>query len=249
MNWTGGSLTSSRKARNSVIATQKQHFANARKNLYHTAQASLDLDFTLFEPNARITKRRLAQQTPLQAWEVESEEDANQQLAQPTLNREERSPSKSGYSNHARDDSNTTMEPTSPTANQYPKANDTAATPAEDDDDNDEFETKKKELLAMRDWCGLESTRPVRMKFEDPSDREMIAKRRHRRGVDKTKTSCSSSSSPEKHIRHRHRHHHYHRHLSKSSSGRPSHPPPPRINQHSPRIRSDGFSELERDGN
>lgn len=89
----------------------------------------------------------------------------------------------------------------------------------------DEFEAKKKELLAMRDWCGLESTRPVQMTFEDPADRDMIGKRR--RTVQEAFTERRS-----------HHHHQFRRPYGRRE----------RSSQHGLYISSDGFSESERDG-
>lgn len=40
------------------------------------------------------------------------------------------------------------------------------------------LEAQKQELLAMRDWCGLKSTRPVKISFPDIADVDLIGKRR-----------------------------------------------------------------------
>ncbi|KAL8745974.1 MAG: hypothetical protein Q9190_001939 [Brigantiaea leucoxantha] len=41
-----------------------------------------------------------------------------------------------------------------------------------------DVESKRHELLSRRDWIGLEQTRPVHMQFADPTDRDLIGKRR-----------------------------------------------------------------------
>lgn len=211
MNWTGGSLISSRNAKVSVTATQKKHFAKARKKIYHGQQAPADLDFSIFEPNAKFTKRPSTQQTSRDIWQVDSDGGGTQNGTQNvTL-------SKSEFSNpHGCDDKPTTL-PGSATRN---RRLDEEGMPTLA---GDEFEAKKKELLAMRDWCGLESTRPVRMTFEDPADRDMIGRRR--RIVKGAPTERRS-----------------HHHQLRRSSRRPL-----RSSQHGPGIRSDGLSELERD--
>lgn len=40
------------------------------------------------------------------------------------------------------------------------------------------LEAQKQELLAMKDWCGLKSTRPVKISFPDIADVDLIGKRR-----------------------------------------------------------------------
>ncbi|KAL9628513.1 MAG: hypothetical protein Q9204_005841, partial [Flavoplaca sp. TL-2023a] len=46
----------------------------------------------------------------------------------------------------------------------------------------DELEAKRRELLATFDWVGLERMKPVRMKFVNAEDRDMIGKRRFVKG-------------------------------------------------------------------
>ena len=216
MNWTGGSLTSSRNAKVSGIATQKKHFAKARKQIYLGHQTPVDLDFSIFEPNAKITKRPSAQQTSQDIWPLERDGGGTQNFPQNTRNGGNVAPAKSECPNpHACDDDSTTL-PCSATRNQCVDEEGMSSLT------RDEFEAKKKELLAMRDWCGLESTRPVKMTFEDPADRDMIGRRR--------RISIDPSSIE------RRSHHHRLRRLC----GRR-----PRNSHHGAYISSDGFYEPE----
>lgn len=215
MNWTGGSLTKSRNAQSSVTATQKKHFAKVRKRLYHGLQPPLDLDFSTFEPHARITKRAPDQPTLLHVEQPNSDGEETQKLLQDAPNKDNRTPSKSRCSDHHSCDDGSPLLPGSATGSRHLDKKGMAIS------DEDEFEAKKKELFAMRDWCGLESTRPVRMTFEDPADRDMIGRRRR----------VDQSASTEKRR---------HRHQLRRSCRRP-----PQSSQQSPCNRSDGFFELE----
>ena len=220
MNWTGGSLTSSRNAKISAIATQQKHFAKARKKIYHGHQTPVDLDFSIFEPNAKITKRPSSQRASFDIWQVEKDGAGTESVPQNAPNRGSVTPSKSEPPNHQGcDDGESTTLSCSATRNQRLDQEGMSSSLA-----GDEFEAKKKELLAMRDWCGLESTRPVKMTFEDPADRDKIGKRR--------RIFTEDASSTE-----RRRTHHHHQ-IRRSSSRRP------RSNPHDAScIRSDGLSE------
>lgn len=217
MNWTGGSLTSSRNAKISVIATQKKHFAKARKRIYDGHHTPVDLDFSIFEPNARIMKRPSTQQASFDTWQLERDGEAKQNLPQNALDGGNVTLSKSEcMSNHSGDNESATL-PCSATRSQ--RLNEEGMSRLT----GDQFEAKKKELLAMRDWCGLESTRPVKMTFEDPADRDMIGRRRR---IDKEEASSTERRS------------HHHHQLRRPSRRRP------RNNQHGASyIMSDGFSE------
>lgn len=229
MNWTGGSLTSSRNAKTSVVATQKKHFAKARKKTYHGHQIPVDLDFSIFEPNARITKRPSSQQASFEIWQAKMEGEGTQSEPQNAQNRGNVTTSESEPPDHqGRDNDND--EPTtllsSVTPHQRLDEGGISSSLA-----GDKFKAKKKELLAMRDWCGLESTRPVKMTFEDPADRDMIGRRR--------RIYTENDNSTERRRRSHHRH--QLRQFRRQSSHRP------RTTQHaassSSYVRSDGLSE------
>lgn len=230
MNWTGGSLTSSRNAKTSVIATQKKHFAKARKNIYHGHQSPVDLDFSIFEPNARITKRPSSQPASFDIWPVKMDGEGTQNVPQNAQNRGNVMPSRLEPLNHHGsdddDDDESTTLPSSVTSHQRLDEGGIPSSLA-----GDEFEAKKKELLAMRDWCGLESTRPVKMTFEDPADRDMIGRRR--------RIFTEKPFSTERRRSHHHHHHHQIHQLKRLSGHRP------RTSQHaaSSYVRSDGSSE------
>lgn len=217
MNWTGGSLTSSRNGKVSVIATQKKHFAKARKKIYQGLQTTVDLDFSIFEPNAWISKEISTQRASLDDWQMARDGGGTQNLSDNVLNGGTVTPSKSECSDdHGCDDESTALL-SSATRNQDPDEKKTPSLA------QDEFEAKKKELLAMRDWCGLESTRPVKMTFEDPADRDMIGRRRR---------IIKDASSERRR---------YHRHQRRPCERRS------RRSRHDPYIRSDECSESERD--
>ncbi len=244
MNWTGGSLTRSRNAKSSVVATQKKHFAKAREKLYHGPQPPLELDFSVFEPNATIIKRFHTPQALLRS--SQEDDECSQKISQQTW-RNAKSVETCGESlqplpnalkavggTHFKSAGNVSRHrcggessslPNFPTCDQDLGKED-VATSAED-----EFEAKKTELLGMRDWCGLESTRPVRMTFEDPEDRDMIGRRRR-----------LYKTAPTEERRHYHRPPKSGRHSSRSIYGSQKHSTSG-ADGHSPCIQSDGFSE------
>lgn len=248
MNWTGGSLTRSKNAKSSVIATQKKHFAKAREKLYHGPQPPLSLDFSIFEPLATVTKKPCTQQTSLFGPRDDSEypqerfkrcgtrksvATGGESLMSPrnALKIEAVTPSESGRSNRHGSSESPTRLPGYSSRNRN-LGKDDMATSAEI-----EFEAKKKELLAMRDWCGLESSRPVRMTFEDQADREMIGRRRR---VDKV--------APREKRRDHHRFLKSRRRSSQSTHGSQTHPTRG-VETHSPIIKSDLLSKAGRGGN
>lgn len=229
MNWTGGSLTSSRNAKTSIVATQKKHFAKARKKIYHGHQVPLDLDFSIFEPNARITKKPSSQQASFDIWQAKMEEGI-QNMPQNDQKKGNVTPSRLEPSNHhGSDDYDSDESTTLPSSVAHHQRLDEGGMSSSLA--GDEFEAKKQELLAMRDWCGLESTRPVKMTFEDPADREMLGRRR--------RILTEKASPTEKRRSHHHRH--QMRQFRRLSSHRPR-----TSQQHatsSSSIRSDELSE------
>ncbi|KAI4273401.1 MAG: hypothetical protein LQ337_004661 [Flavoplaca oasis] len=54
----------------------------------------------------------------------------------------------------------------------------------------DELEVKRRELLATFDWVGLERMKPVRMKFVNAEDRDLIGKRRFVKGNQAANNAC-----------------------------------------------------------
>ena len=232
MNWTGGSLTSSRNAKTSIVATQKKHFAKARKKIYHGHQVPVDLDFSIFEPNARIMKGPPSQQASFDIWQVKMDGEGIQNMPQNAQKRGNVTPSRSEPSKHHGSDDydgiESTTLPSSTAPHQRLDEGSMSSSLA-----GDEFEAKKQELLAMRDWCGLESTRPVKMTFEDPADREMIGRRR--------RIVAEKASSTEKR-RSRHRRHQL-RQFRRLSSHRPRTSQQHATSSSSSSIRSDEPSE------
>lgn len=200
MNWTGGSLTISRKAKNSAIATQKKHFTKARKKLYDGLQTPRDLDFSIFEPDAKITKAPSAKQTAsLYPQDLANYLEAQEPVQFAPRGEGKNAPSSREHAHHPihlHDAEKTTSPPHSPFNNpmdEIPTTHPPASSIANITEEAD-FETKKQALLATKDWCGLESTssvnRPVNIRFEDPADRELIGKRRR---VDREVGSTSAS--------------------------------------------------------
>ena len=156
MNWNGGALTRSRNAITSLSTVQKGHFAKARGKLQNCRQSLYDLDFSTLS-HAPTEKRRFSPQ--------------NQ--AQPSLSSLHKVPSP--LNKQFRPSS--MLLPSSPTLNDNPIDTESYVKEVKLSAE-DRLEAQKRELLTMKDWCGLQSTRPPSVVFPVISDVDQIGKRR-----------------------------------------------------------------------
>ncbi|KAI4223568.1 MAG: hypothetical protein LQ349_007406, partial [Xanthoria aureola] len=169
MNWTGGSLSRSRKQNASLSVLQKRHFARARGKLLNGRPSPPQIDLSIFRdaesdgtmprggtPSAPIPRR----ERQMTLGDFESLRPVVTQLrslrphrsSPKTTPRSQRLTSPQGAAEGA-------TESTPPTI-------------------VDELEAKRRELLATFDWVGLEKMKPVKMHFANAEDRDLIGKRR-----------------------------------------------------------------------
>lgn len=160
MNWSGGALSRSRSSNASRSAAQKRNFAKAR-TLPQARQTFADFDFSTLE-HARI--------------EIEKEAPPRRSPAHPPP-QPLRSPSRATPSSLRKQIKSRPLG-SSPSL----KQNHTSGLGIRRGDVNisaeARLEAQKQELLAIKDWCGLENTRPAKIVFPDIADVDLIGKRR-----------------------------------------------------------------------
>ena len=202
MNWTGGSLSRSRNARGTLFAKQKDYFARARGKLQSGRSPRSEIqsfDLGQWKPTLKISpahpsKSKSLRQSPGQSTldAFENVQPVVQRLetlkSQNVSNKRERSPlqplnSKTVQLNGeatqpiaiGSSQSSSSSAPQSPIPK--PRAQHTSWP------DNVKYmsiEDRRCRLLEMNDWVGIRrpTTKPVRMQFADPEDRDLIGKRR-----------------------------------------------------------------------
>ncbi|KAL8863746.1 MAG: hypothetical protein Q9198_010375, partial [Flavoplaca austrocitrina] len=208
MNWTGGSLSRSRKQNANLSVVQKRHFARARGRLLHERPSPQHIDISIFNDAETddamlhgITKsvpnhhrERQGSQMTLDQFENLRPVVKQLQSLRPHCSLETTLPTPSSQpQSHTcyRGDYQTNPLPTKKPRYQGPayfrKANEKLAnsmtrSPITTPPAVDELEAKRRELLATFDWVGLERMKPVRMKFVNAEDRDLIGKRRFVKG-------------------------------------------------------------------
>ncbi|KAL8673969.1 MAG: hypothetical protein Q9168_001612 [Polycauliona sp. 1 TL-2023] len=175
MNWTGGSLSRSRKQNASLSVIQKRHFARARGKLLNARSSPQQIHQPIFhgiETGETIPRRgRQSSQTTLEGFE-----NLRPVVKQLKSLRPRRSP------RYDRTELLQTEKPQPPRLTGFRREDGGAIkfttrgsrTPPM----MDELEAKRRDLLATQDWVGLEKMKPVEMKFANPEDRDLIGKRR-----------------------------------------------------------------------
>ncbi|KAL8921450.1 MAG: hypothetical protein Q9172_004017 [Xanthocarpia lactea] len=153
MNWTGGSLSRSRKQNATLSVIQRKHFARARGKLLNGRPPLQQIDIAIFHdvkadntmPRGTTSAPDLRRERPSTQMTLEEFE---------SLRYPEYHPTKKRQTNKAGSHGSTisTM--------------------------SDELEVKRQELLKTFDWVGLEKMKPAQMKFADAEDRDLIGKRR-----------------------------------------------------------------------
>ncbi|KAL8714946.1 MAG: hypothetical protein Q9225_006487, partial [Loekoesia sp. 1 TL-2023] len=201
MNWTGGSLSRSRKQNANLTVIQKKHFAKARARLLNGRPAPPRLDTSRVRGaglstgvpgfGTAVDRRQERQGTQLALDEYESVQPVVRQLqslkprysrvstARPRSTELQQSPQSSGH-RPAGPSRSKHPSPHVSAYNQQAKAQATNGIieSATEPPALDELEAKRRQLLGSSDWMGLEKMKPVRIKFPDAEDRDLIGKRR-----------------------------------------------------------------------
>ncbi|KAL8736112.1 MAG: hypothetical protein Q9181_002553, partial [Wetmoreana brouardii] len=202
MNWTGGSLSRSRKQNTNLSVIQKKHFAKARGALLNGRPPPPRIDVSSFQAPARDGKvpdsipvashpHREHQGSQLTLDHYENVRPVVRQLQSlrprrtsracvrsrhPLSQRPLRSPDSAGRrSAQAR---NTSSHGSARSQNHDPETPRSVARTSTVDSPVDELEAKRRGLLGTSDWMGLEKMKPVKIKFPDAEDRDLIGKRR-----------------------------------------------------------------------
>ncbi|KAL8841504.1 MAG: hypothetical protein Q9170_000887 [Blastenia crenularia] len=195
MNWTGGSLSRSRKQNASLSVVQKRHFAKARAKLLNQRQPR-SRPYTDYEddvtspstPPDRLRKRR-ANQLTLDEFENVGPVVRQLQSIRPRHASVSDARHRSSALQHSSPSSSHLLTRSSrpnrpdpsrlgPTHQGKVRAtNENTASPA-GTPLQDELDAKRRELLGTSDWMGLEKLKPVKIKFPDIEDRDLIGKRR-----------------------------------------------------------------------
>lgn len=206
MNWTGGGLSRSRNAKNSLSAKQHQHFALKRASL-HAHRSPPDVVFDLEHchsatvpapSQSRESKARQKQpqmQTILDDFEKTRPLVKKLQMLQDghSINKRKRSPPESASPQaNPRVQTGNEISPliissstsSNPSSLPSQRAKGSTRQPrsgtSPDEPSKTSIGTKRRRLLQMRDWVGIErkASEPVHMEFADPQDRDMIGRRR-----------------------------------------------------------------------
>ena len=205
MNWTGGALPRSRNgnAKPALTATQKKHFAKVRGKLLNGSRSSPDLDFSVFEhargqegipprtSHSSLVGRRSRKGSQTQLENYRNTAPVARRLGSikprhassksdsfaPTESRHHYAPDISRQSiplpaSRLSVSSDQLAERLEKEVIRDPHLS-TKKTITEDN-----FESRRQDLLRRQDWVGLANSRPAKIDFTDPSDRHLIGKRR-----------------------------------------------------------------------
>ena len=199
MNWTGGGLSRTRHQKGSLSAKQKNYFAKARNA---RSPRSVTQSFTLggWQPTIKVQRTPRSHDRPVgpsPSQRTLDEYENVQPLVQKldslkpryTPSKRKRSPSQP-FANPTICQEGKAQEPiiigssqsassTSSPKSQAPRSPPRCRSPAVLTE-SDSIEARRLQLLGMKDWVGLlqPAREPVRMKFADPADRDMIGRRR-----------------------------------------------------------------------
>ncbi|KAI4208459.1 MAG: hypothetical protein LQ348_000121 [Seirophora lacunosa] len=202
MNWTGGSLSRSRRQTANLNVIQKKHFAKARAKLLNTRPSPVRLGLSIFrdEKNtgARVSNpavpgpNHLEQRptTQLTLEEYKGIKPLVRQLQSLKPRHAPRSMScrvtKSRPPSPRLDDDPSLASQvkyrgsniSAKGQNDRKKATGSVVDPAGSPPATDELEAKRRELLVTSDWMGLKKIKPLQIRFADAEDRDLIGKRR-----------------------------------------------------------------------
>ncbi|KAL8919971.1 MAG: hypothetical protein Q9208_006539 [Pyrenodesmia sp. 3 TL-2023] len=201
MNWTGGSLSRSRKQNANLNVIQKKHFAKVRGQLLNGRPPPPRLDASILQglqngddvhsPVASTSSRhheRQRSQMTLDEYEnlrpvvrhLQSLKPRHAQRETPFPPIESQPPLPSAEPNR-RSSTQLAQTKSHTQTNQYrgnwrSTNSDVGAT--EEPPAIDELEAKRRELLRTSDWVGLRTVKPLTIQFPDAEDRDLIGKRR-----------------------------------------------------------------------
>ncbi|KAI4267402.1 MAG: hypothetical protein L6R38_008278, partial [Xanthoria sp. 2 TBL-2021] len=200
MNWTGGSLSMSRKQNASLSVIQKRHFARARGKLLNGRPSPQQIDISIFHdaesddimPRGGTTPapdpRGERQSTQMTLGDFESLRPVVKQLQSMRPHRSPTTMLRSHLSQpqtQVRYHDDYQLQAKKPRYQRptIPQRADEGATKPTTGDSItptmiDELEAKRRELLATFDWVGLEKMKPVKINFANAEDRDLIGKRR-----------------------------------------------------------------------
>ena len=197
MNWTGGGLSRSRNAKGSLSAKQKDYFAKARIKMQNgkiPRPETQTFDLGGWKPVIKVASspRSVVSNQPSQKT-LDSFEKF-----QPTVkrldslkprkasNKRKRTASQS-YSSHAVQAKGEAPDPivigSSQSSSSASSTRPREPRPVPDVSSSEgitDIEAKRRQLLKMTDWVGIDRrpTKPVKMRFADPRDRDLIGRRR-----------------------------------------------------------------------
>ena len=193
MNWTGGSLSRSRKQNANLSFIQRKHFARARGKLLNGRPPLQQIDISIFHdaeadntmPRGTTSAPDLRRERPSTQMTLEEFESLRPVVKQLQSLRSPHSPKHSSpsqtplrYPEYHRIKTRQTNKAGSHGSISALGAEQSITEASTTPIVSDELEVKRQELLKISDWVGLEKMKPVRMKFADAEDRDLIGKRR-----------------------------------------------------------------------
>ncbi|KAL8950792.1 MAG: hypothetical protein Q9222_003199 [Ikaeria aurantiellina] len=206
MNWTGGSLSRSRKQKTDISLAQKKHFAKARGRLLsgHSPRPRIDhtvfqdaslRDATLSSTTSIDSPRRNRGQSQLTLEEYESVQPLVKQLR--SLKPRQGPQKGAVYHSDQLQSRETSLTQQGEESTQLQGKHLDRSAYARIDTERmhgsscdpvipcgtDQLEAKRQQLLASFDWVGLEKMKPVKMHFQDAEERDLIGKRRDLRAL------------------------------------------------------------------
>lgn len=192
MNWTGGSLSRSRKQSANLNIIQKKHFARARAKLLNGHSSPFRLGLSIFHDEENTCASQLEEHPPtqltLEEYEVFKPVVKQLQSLKPRYavsNMPSRVTESPRPSPSFDDDSILAPQLKYRASNVFvkgqnykEKATASEANPTKIAPVVDELEAKRRELLGTSDWIGLKKIKPLQMRFPEAEDRDLIGKRR-----------------------------------------------------------------------
>ncbi|KAL8868108.1 MAG: hypothetical protein Q9174_005210 [Haloplaca sp. 1 TL-2023] len=200
MNWTGGSLSRSRKQNANLSVIQKKHFAKVRGALLNGRQPPPRLDLAFFEEVEQDIAPHIAgpahhlrgtgHRTQHTLDEYDQVRPVINQLSSlkprsrlrtpgpPRVTGERHSKYSPQHYGRAPSSQKRRTPLDSVSTRQHVSASSSVAHNPMKQAPLDKLEAKRQELLTSSDWVGLQQLKPVNMKFADAEDRDLIGKRR-----------------------------------------------------------------------
>ncbi|KAL8958386.1 MAG: hypothetical protein Q9193_004548, partial [Seirophora villosa] len=202
MNWTGGSLSRSRRQTANLNVVQKKHFAKARAKLLNTRPSPVRLGLSIFRdeentgarvsnpavpgpnhleerPRTQLTleeyrgiKPLVRQLQSLKPRHAPRSMSCRVTKSRPPSPRLDGDPSLASQAKYRGSDISAKGQ------NDRKKTTGSVVDPAGSPPVTDELEAKRRELLVTSDWMGLKKIKPLQMRFADAEDRDLIGKRR-----------------------------------------------------------------------